>query len=182
MLDAVAGRYARALAEVVGIDDARALAKAGAEVDLLARVLGGEPELRSWFDDPTVSHEQKAAVLKSLASSAKLSDTAQRFLAVVVEHRRAAALAEIARAFREIKDRAASILPAETTVAAKLNDAETAAFQAALEKMTGRSVRLSVKVDPAVLGGAVTRIGSRIYDGSVRTRLEALHRRLATAK
>jgi F-type H+-transporting ATPase subunit delta len=182
MLDAVAGRYARALAEIVGIGDAAALAKTSAEIDLLARVLGAEHDLRTWFDDPTVGHEQKAEALKSLASAAKLSDLAGRFMNVLVAHRRVAALPAIATAMHAIKDEATAIVPARTTVAAKLDDAETAAFKAALEKMTGRTVQLSVTVDPAVLGGAVTTIGSRVYDGTLRSHLEALHRRLATAR
>src|SRR5689334_10573539 len=102
MLDAVAGRYARALSEVVGAGDGKALGTMSDEVDLLARILGGEAELRSWFDDPTVSGAQKSQALDSLAKSARLSDLARRFAQVVVEHRRAAALAAIARALRDL--------------------------------------------------------------------------------
>ena len=182
MLDAIAGRYARALADIVGAGDGAALAKMSAEIDLLAHVLGAEPELRTWFDDPTVPAGQKAEALKSLGSSARLSDLARRFIHVVVEHRRVIALPAIAATLDAIKDEAMAIVPAATTVAAKMSDADTAAFKAALEKMTGRKVRLSVTVDPAVLGGAVTTIGSRVYDGTIRSRLEALHRRLATAR
>ncbi len=182
MTDAVAGRYARALAEIVGTGDGAALVKTSAEIDLLARVLGAEPVLRVWFDDPTVPADQKAKALASLASTARLSDLARRFLDVVVEHRRVAALPAIAKALHAIRDEALAIVPAMTTVAAKMDDAETATFKAALETMTGRKVRLTVTVDPAVLGGAVTTIGSRVYDGTVRSRLEALHRRLATAR
>jgi F-type H+-transporting ATPase subunit delta len=182
MLDAVAGRYARALAEIAGAGDGAALAKISSEIDLLARVLAGEHELRSWFDDPTVSHEQKAEALGSLASSARLSDLARRFVAVVVGHRRVAALPAIATALHAIKDEAMAIVPATTTVAAKMNEADKASLKAALETMTGQEVRLSVTVDPAVLGGAVTTIGSRVYDGTLRTHLEALHRRLVTAR
>jgi F-type H+-transporting ATPase subunit delta len=182
MHDAIAGRYARALAEIVGAGDATALAKTSAEIDLLARVAGAEPALRTWFDDPTVSDEHKAKALESLAAAAKLSDPARRFMSVVIAHRRVAALPAIAAALDAIEDEAMAIVPAATTVAAKMSDAETAAFKAALEKMTGRKVRLSVTVDPAVLGGAVTTVGSRVYDGTLRSHLEALHRQLATAK
>lgn len=182
MTDAVAGRYARALAEIVGAGDGPALVKTSAEIDLLARILGAEPVLRAWFDDATVPADQKEKALESLASAAKLSDLARRFIAVVIAHRRVGALPAIATALHAIRDAATAIVPARTTVAAKLDDAETAALKAALETMTGQKVRLTVTVDPAVLGGAVTTIGSRVYDGTIRSRLEALHRRLATAR
>jgi F-type H+-transporting ATPase subunit delta len=103
-------------------------------------------------------------------------------VAVVVGHRRVAALPAIATALHAIKDEAMAIVPATTTVAAKMNEADKASLKAALETMTGQEVRLSVTVDPAVLGGAVTTIGSRVYDGTLRTHLEALHRRLVTAR
>jgi F-type H+-transporting ATPase subunit delta len=182
MLDAIAGRYARALADIVGAGDGAALAKMSAEIDLLAAILCAETAVRTWFDDPTVPAGQKSDALESLGSAATLSDLARRFIHVVVEHRRVVALPAIAVAMRAIKDEAAAIVPAATTVAAKMDDTQTAALKAALETMTGRKVRLSVTVDPAVLGGAVTRIGSRVYDGTLRSHLEALHRRLATAR
>jgi F-type H+-transporting ATPase subunit delta len=62
-----------------------------------------------------------------------------------------------------------------------MGEAETARFRAALETMTGRKVRLSVKVDPGIVGGVRTRIGSRVYDGTLKNHLRALHRRLAEA-
>jgi len=112
MLDAIAGRYARALADIVGAGDGAALAKMSAEIDLLAHVLGAEPELRTWFDDPTVPAGQKAEALKSLGSSARLSDLARRFIHVVVEHRRVIALPAIAATLDAIKDEAMAIVPA----------------------------------------------------------------------
>jgi len=70
---------------------------------------------------------------------------------------------------------------AEATFAKDPGPAEEQAMQAALETMTGSRVRLAVKVDPDLLGGVTTRVGSRIYDGTLKTRLQALHRRLARA-
>ena len=177
--DAAAGRYARALAEIAGENDAKALEALSAEIDLLAATVGSDAGLVRFFDSPTGSVAHKTAALETLAKQAHLSDLAHRFLRVLVEHRRVGALKMIALDLAEMRDRAAGIVPAEATFAKAPAPAEEKAMQAALEKMTGSKVRLSVKVDPELLGGATARVGSRIYDGTLRTRLQALHRRLA---
>lgn len=177
----IAGRYARALAEVVGEQDAAALDAVGQQIDLLAHVFAQDPGLARFFDSPTTRPAHKAAALETLAARAGLSDVARRFLGVVADRRRTAALGAIAEAFRGFRDRAAGIVPVEATVAVTMGDAETASFRAALEKMTGRKVRLSVKVDPGIVGGVRTQIGSRVFDGTLESHLRALHRRLAAA-
>jgi F-type H+-transporting ATPase subunit delta len=179
--DAAAGRYARAIAEIAGENDARALESLTAEVELLAATAGSDAALLRFFDSPSAHAADKTAAAISLAKKAGLSDLAARFFNVLVENRRVGALRGIAAALAERRDRAANIVPAEATFATQPGPAEEKALQQALEKMTGSRVRLSVKVDPDLLGGAVARVGSRIYDGSLRTRLQSLHRRLARA-
>jgi len=176
-----AGRYARALAEIAGANDAKALESLTAEIDLLAATAGSDPTLLRFFDDQTGSAAHKRTAAESLARNARLSDLAQRFFAVLVEHRRVGALKAIATELAEMRDRAAGIVPAEATFAVPPGAAGEQAILQALEKMTGSRVRLSVKVDPELLGGVTARVGSRIYDGSLRTRLQSLHRRLARA-
>ena len=177
----VAGRYAKALADLAGRDP-KLLESLATEIDLLARVVGTDARLLEFLASAKVAPERKEELLSTLAKKAKLSDLAQRFLKVLVDNGRVAALPDIAVAFGEIKDTTAGILPAETTVAVSLTEEEQAKLRAALEKMTGRKVRLSVKVDPEVLGGARTRIGSRVYDGTLRNQLETLRRRLSAAR
>jgi F-type H+-transporting ATPase subunit delta len=179
---AVAGRYARALAESVGENDIKALDAAGRQLDLLVRVLSADASLAQFFDSPTTRAADKLAALETLAEGARLDDLMRRFLGVVADHRRAVTLGAIGEEFRALHDAAAGIVPAEATVAVPMGDAQTDAFRKALEKMTGRSVRLTVRVDPAVVGGVRTRIGSKVYDGTVRNHLTALHQRLAEAR
>ncbi|HUD70874.1 MAG TPA: ATP synthase F1 subunit delta [Dongiaceae bacterium] len=179
---AVAGRYARALAESVGESDIEALDTAGRQLDLLARVLSADPAIARFFDSPTTRAAEKQAALETLARGAGLDDLMQRFLGVVADHRRVAAIAAIAAEFRALHDAVAGIVPAEATVAVAMGGAESEVFQKALEKMTGRRVRLTVKVDPEIVGGVRTRIGSTVYDGTVRNKLQALHQRLAEAR
>ena len=178
----VAGRYARALAEVVGTKNLAALDAVTAEVRALADAVASDPDLAAYFDSPTVAAEDKQAALAGVAKKAALEEVTRRFLLLLVAKRRFSALPAIARALAQIRDEAMGIVPAETTVAAPLSAPETAALTRALESMTGRKVRLSVTVDPAILGGARTRIGSRVYDGTLRGRLDGLHRALAGAR
>ena len=179
--DAAAGRYARALAEIAGENDAQALGALTAEIDLLAASAGSDPALLRFFDSPAGKAADKTTAAATLAKQAGLSDLATRFFTVLVEHRRVGALKGIAAALAEMTDRAANIVPAEATFAVEPGPGEEQAMRQALEKITGSHVRLTMKVDPDLLGGAVTRVGSRIYDGSLRTQLQSLHRRLARA-
>ena len=179
---AVAGRYARALAESVGEKDVEALEAAGRQLDLLVRVLSADVALTRFFDSPTTRAADKKAALETLASSTRLDDLMRRFLGVVVERRRAGALAASSGEFRALIDEASGIVPAEATVAVAMGKAETEAFAKALEKTTGRRVRLTVKVDASIVGGVRTRIGSKVYDGTVQSQLQALHRALAEAR
>lgn len=178
---AIAGRYARALADLAGGEPKR-LETLASELDLLARVVGSDVHLMQFLASPSGKRDQKDAVLDTLASKAKLSELARRFLGVLLDNGRVAELPDIAAAFAEVRDAALGILPAETTVAVELTDKEERALQVALEEMTGRKVRLSVTVDREVLGGARTRIGSRVYDGTLRSRLDILRRRLAAVR
>jgi F-type H+-transporting ATPase subunit delta len=179
---AVAGRYARALAELIGAGDPAALQRAAAELDLLADVFRLDPKLTTFFEDPSVRLAHKRQAGEALAAKARLSETGRRFLGTLVENGRVGAIPAIAAEFTEIADAMIGVVPAEATVAVRLTEAEVASFTRALETMTGRRVRLSVKVDPAVIGGARTRVGSRVFDGTLRGRLDALRRRLAAAR
>lgn len=178
---AIAGRYARALADLAGREPKR-LEELASELDLLARVVGSDARLTRFLASPSVKRDQKDAVLDTLAGKAKLSELTRRFLGVLLDNGRVADLPDIAAAFGEIKDAALGILPAETTVAVRLTEKEEGSLRSALETMTGRTIRLTVTVDPEVLGGARTRIGSRVYDGTLRSRLDILRRRLAAVR
>ena len=178
---ALAGRYARALADLAGKKDPKQLETVAAQLDLLARVFGADTGLLTFFDNVSVRQDRKEAAIKALADKAKLSDLTRRFLILLMDKQRMAALPAIAFVFGTMKDEALGIIPAETTVAVRLSEAQVTALRAALEKMTGRKVRLSVTIDPAVLGGARTRVGSRVYDGTLRSRLQTLRRRMTAA-
>jgi F-type H+-transporting ATPase subunit delta len=188
---AVAKRYARALADHVemkpggaGVSarkDAASLEATASELELIVRVLGADPKFGRFFSDPSIPQKNKQAAMEALARKAKLSEAMRNFLMVLVINRRLGALASIRQSFEEIKDERGGLVQAETATAVPLSAAELKRLREALETITGRKVRIAHRVDPALLGGARTRIGSRVYDGTLRHQLEVLRERLAGA-
>jgi F-type H+-transporting ATPase subunit delta len=179
---AVARRYARALADVAWQQDPKLLDRTSREISLAAGVLSGDPQVLRFFDDPSVRREDKNAAVRTLVKKAKLGDLADRFLAVLIDNRRISALPAIEQALRAIRDERLGVVQAEATVAVKPSEVEVKKLRQALERMTGRTVQLSVTIDPAVLGGARTRVGSRVYDGTVKRQLSILRRRLVQVR
>src|SRR2546425_839797 len=188
---AVARRYAGALADHVEMKpgepgktaekDPSRLEAAASELALVVRILDADPKFGRFFADPSIPQKDKQAVIDALSRKARLSEATRDFLRVLVINRRLGALASIRRAFEEIKDERLGVVQAETTTAVPLSAAELKRLREALETVTGRRVNIRHQVDPALLGGARTRIGSRVYDGTLRHQLEALRRRLVGA-
>lgn len=190
---AVAKRYARALTDHVeqaggrgrpgkparpGRKAASDLEAVADELDLIARVLGADAKFQRFFADPSIGQADKRAAIDALAKKAKLGAALRDFLLVLVTNRRLGAIGAIRDAFSAIKDERIGIVSAETTTAVPISAAEAKRLHEALESMTGRTVRVTHRVDPAVLGGARTRIGSKVYDGTLRHQLEVLRDRL----
>ncbi len=170
---AAAGKYARALADVVV---ARTLdaAKTVEEVNALAAVIGGSAELRTVLENPSVGSKQKLAVLDALASRLGASRYVRNFAALLVDNRRVAALPEIARQFALELDERLGLAQADVTTARDLDDAEKNLLLGHIERLTSRKVRARYARDPKLLGGAVVRLGSTVYDGSVRGQLQRM--------
>jgi len=135
-------------------------------------------EMRELLLDPAVSKDDRVKFLADLAAQYDMPTEVHRFMDTVIEHRRIRNLPEMAELFRELREEADGIVPASVTTATPMDDAMTARVRSALEKMTGKSVRLTVRVDPGLIGGAVTRIGSMVYDGSLETQLKMLRNQL----
>jgi F-type H+-transporting ATPase subunit delta len=185
---AVAKRYALALADYVeakpgesGKKDPARLEAAASELALVVRVLGADPKFGRFFADPSIAQKDKQTAIEALARKAGLGEAVRKFLMVLVVNRRLGALGSISRTFEEIKDERQGVVQAETQTAVPLSATEVKRLRQALETMTGRTVRIRHHVDPTLLGGARTRIGSRVYDGTLRRQLEALRQRLAGA-
>ncbi len=147
--------------------------------DFLA-MLKESPELHVLLGSPAVSKKNKQGVVQALVTRTGASQTMRNFLFVVLDHRRMALLPEIQIAFDVRLDERQGIMRADVTTARDLSDAEKHELSEALQRLTGRRVEATYRQDAALIGGAVVRIGSTIYNGSVQAQLERLRNRLAT--
>ena len=172
----LATRYARALLD--SLPDAEDAASADSFLRALSEALDESADLRGLLFDPAVPRTTRKSVLRSLARENDMPEQIGNFLATVIDHNRAAALPSIAEVFHERREERAGVVPAEISTAWPLTEDLKQRTLRALEKMTGRKVRLSTTVDPELIGGAVTRIGSEVHDGSVRTQLAQLRRQM----
>ena len=176
---AVAKRYASALADVVTLGKVRMDPKLVlAELRGFEATLQGSPELVNALVTPAVPGSRKRAVVGRIADVLKLSQIPRNFLFVLVDHRRIAALSDIIQSFEIVIDERLGFARAEIASATELSDEQQAALTARLEQMTGKRMRSRFSVDPSLIGGVMARIGSTVYDGSVRGQLELLERRL----
>jgi F-type H+-transporting ATPase subunit delta len=178
-LSAVAARYANALADVVTAPAAPISPQnALAELRAFEAALESSLELREVLATPAVPASRKKAVIGRIGDAVGISKVPRNFLYVLVDHRRIGSLRDILQQFEEAVDKHMGFTRAEVSSAEPLSEAQRAALNAQLERLTGKKVRMRVAVDPALIGGAVARIGSTVYDGSVRGQLAALERRL----
>jgi len=177
---AVSSRYARALADAVTGGK-----MAGSELveDQLKGFLGllqESADLKNVLTSPAVKPTQKKNLLETLGGKLGFSILARNFLFVLVDHKRITLLHEILPLFRLEMDNRQGIVQADVTSAAALSAVECASLEAAVAKRTGKKVRAAYQVDPALIGGAVTRVGSTVYDGSVREQLQILRAKLTS--
>src|SRR5436190_1028751 len=129
---------------------------------------------------PAVPPARKRTVVGRIADMLKLSRVARNFLYVLIDRRRIAALETVLHSFEIIVDERLGFARAEVSSARELTDAQRTTLNAQLERLTGKRVRMRFAVDPALIGGVTARIGSTVYDGSVRGQLDSLGRKLAT--
>ena len=178
-LTAVAARYANALADVVtGPAAAISPQNALAELRAFEAALESSQELREVLATPSVPGNRKKAVIGRIADVLQISRVPRNFLYVLVDHRRIGSLRGIIQQFEQAVDAHLGYTHADVISAGPLSDSQRAALSAQLERLTGKKIRMRAEVDPALIGGAVARIGSTVYDGSVRGRLASLERRL----
>lgn len=175
---AVAQRYAGALADVV-IAQSEA-EKVKKELAAFVALVEESADLRNLLVTPAVTPEQKHAVIEKLLARLGAGKTLKNFLFVLVDNRRAGLLAQIQPAFEEELLARQGIAEAQVTSARELTAAEKQELTVALAKLTGKRVEAKYALDTELIGGAVARIGSTIYDGSVREQLRRLQTKLAT--
>jgi F-type H+-transporting ATPase subunit delta len=180
MATAAASRYARALADLVLAPSSRVEPQSvSAQLEQFERALSTSAELRQVLLSPAVPAARKRDLVSRLAAQLGASPLVRNFLCVVIGHRRVKLLPEILRAFQEVLDERSGIVRADVFSARDLDTDERASLAAQLARLTRGKVECRFALDPALMGGAVARIGSTVYDGSLRGQLESLRRKLA---
>jgi F-type H+-transporting ATPase subunit delta len=176
---AIVGRYANALADVITGASGMDAAQAVRDLRGFEALLESSVELRHALASPAVPPGRKRAVVSRLAQTMTLSKIVRNFLLVITDHRRAAAFSQIIDAFEIILDERLGFIRAELRSARELDERQRTKLTDELSRLTGKKVRAKFEVDPDLIGGLVARIGSTVYDGSVKGQLETLGRRLA---
>jgi len=181
MASAVANRYARALVDVVMAPGSPLKPEdAVAQLRAIDAIIQESAELRNALLTPAIQNSRKRAVLaKLLQSAGGGSPLIRNFTYVLVDHRRIGVIGEIREAFELQLDERLGFARAEVTSAAPLDPRVGSNLESELSRLTGKRMRLRFAVDPALLGGVVARIGSTVYDGSVRGELRQLAKKLA---
>lgn len=173
----VARRYASALADVI-IERGEEAQVQEELAEWQIMIVQNGPLLGA-FSNPTVAYEQKAAVLNELIARTKVRPTTANFLRILLKNQRIVELLQINATLAEVLDQRSGVVGAQVLSARPVPDSTKASLEAKLGQMTGKKIRLSFDTDESLLGGIVTRIGSTIYDGSVRNQLRRLGEELA---
>lgn len=172
----VARRYARALADVAASPDA--LERVQRELTAFAGLLRDRPDLRRFLTSPGIPRPAATEAVGRIGETMELAPLTRRFLRVVLQAGRVGLLESILQAYAAVVDERLGRVRAEVTTAVPLPDDQLARLRGRLEAVTGKQVYLQVRQDPALLAGVVTRIGSQVFDGSLRAQLGRLRAQL----
>ncbi len=171
-VSALAERYAAALFDLA--DETRALDAVAGDLRQLRGMLAASPDLLRLVRSPILSRERQGGAIAALAQEAGLSRLVRDFLAVVARNRRLFAVPAMIEAFlKKLAERRGEVT-AEVTAAQPLSEAQLGALSEQLRRTIGRRVSVDVRVDPALIGGMIVKVGSQLVDGSLRSRLHRL--------
>jgi F-type H+-transporting ATPase subunit delta len=168
----VGARYARALLDLAV--ETGALAAVESDLANLKAMLGESADLRTLVASPKFDAEEKARALTAVAERAGACDTTRKFLGLLAQNRRASALPMIIEAFERLAAARRGLTLAKVTTAVGLTKAQAKDLASALRAALGGDPQIETAVDPAILGGLKVRVGSRLYDASLKTKLDSL--------
>ena len=168
----VSGRYATALFELAR--DEKSIDAVKADLDKFDAMLSESSDLTRLVRSPVFAADAQLKALSAVLDKAGISGVAANFLKVLTNNRRLFAVTDVIRAFGALVARFKGEASAEVTVAEPLSDKNLDALKAALKQVSGKDVTLNVKVDPSIIGGLVVKLGSRMVDSSLRTKLNSI--------
>jgi len=168
----VGARYARALFDLA--KDAGRLAAVESDLKSFKAMRQGSADLRRLLGSPAYGAEVKAKALTAIAEAATFDAISRKFLGFMAHNRRAAAIGSAITAFEALSAAERGVASAEVTTAVKLTSAQESGLKAALRLALGKDPEIETHVDPSILGGLKVRVGSRLYDASLRSKLDSL--------
>jgi F-type H+-transporting ATPase subunit delta len=172
-----ANRYAKALFDVA-LEEKADLAKVGEDLTAVVEMMKGSPELERAAGFSSTTEAQRQSLMESVSKAMTLTAPVTKLLVLLAKSGKMNLIPDLADAYRERLLAHQNIVRAEVTSAAPLTPEKTKALEESLAKVTGKKVQITTSVDPELLGGVVARIGSTVYDGSVRTQLAQMRQEL----
>ena len=180
IISGMAGRYATALFELAL--ESSAVDAVKADLDRFDAMVGDSADLMRLVRSPVFGADEQEKALGAVLERAGIGGLAAKFLKLVTANRRLFAVRDMVRAYREMVAKHKGEAIAEVTVAEQLKDEHLDALRSALKSVSGKDVDLDIKVDPAIIGGLVVKLGSRMVDTSLRTKLNAIRHAMKEAR
>ena len=180
IVSGMAGRYATALFELAR--ETNAIDAVKADLERFDALVAENPDLNRLVRSPVFSAAEQLQALSAVLDRAGIGGLAAKFLKLVTMNRRLFAARDMVRGYRELVALHKGEATAEVTVAEQLKDDHVAALKSALKAVSGKDVDLDIKIDPAIIGGLVVKLGSRMVDTSLRTKLNAIRHAMKEAR
>jgi F-type H+-transporting ATPase subunit delta len=180
LVSGMAGRYATALFELAS--ETNAIDAVKADLERFDALVAESADLDRLVRSPVFSADEQLAALSAVLDKAGIGGLTAKFLKLITANRRLFAVRAMARAYRELVADHKGEATAEVTVAEPLKDEHLDALRTALKSVSGKDIDLDVKVDPAIIGGLVVKLGSRMVDSSLRTKLNAIRHAMKEAR
>jgi F-type H+-transporting ATPase subunit delta len=180
IVSGMAGRYATALFELAR--ETNAIDAVKADLERFDTLVAENPDLNRLVRSPVFSAAEQLQALSAVLDRAGIGGLAAKFLKLVTMNRRLFAARDMVRGYRELVALHKGEATAEVTVAERLKDDHVAALKRALKAVSGKDVDLAIKIDPAIIGGLVVKLGSRMVDTSLRTKLNAIRHAMKEAR
>jgi F-type H+-transporting ATPase subunit delta len=180
-MSTAARRYATAIVESAATQGEAVLEQVTRDLEEFSAMVDGSQDLRHVLLNPIFTAKERTGALGAVLARVTLSDLSRRLLILLGERNRVSLLADVARNVRRLADQRAGRVRAEIEAAAPLTAEAKELLRRALERRTGRTVEMTVTVDPKLLGGLRARVGSMVLDGTLRSQLDGLREQLLRA-
>ncbi|MBT0664874.1 F0F1 ATP synthase subunit delta [Geobacter pelophilus] len=169
---AIARRYAKALVQLGA--ESNSVEAFNAELTRISDTLDSNRNLLALLSNPAYGADAKREILREVAAKLAVSPMISNFLLLLLDRNRITCLPQITASYAKLADELSGVVRPMVTSGMALSDQQVAEIKTALEQSTGKKVELTVQVDPALIGGVVTKIGDRVFDGSVKTQLNRI--------